>query len=145
VLVATVTIQLITVGEESWTTNLITGDWEPAPPEFNYSPAILFDEQEGIGPVMGRVEGAKLLEDEEINDRDTYHVVAQVEHDAIDPITAGTMVGTPVTVDLWIDKETSDLLRVRLAEPPSEDRDNPATWTLDLFDHGTKVEIEPPI
>lgn len=145
VLVATVTIELITIGDQSWTTNLITGNWEPAPPEFQYSPAILFDDKEGIGPVMDLVKTATLEDDEEIRDRDTYHISTEVDESAISKITAGTMVGSPVVVELWIDKETSDLLRARLTEPVSEERENPAIWTLDLFDHGTKVEIEPPI
>ena len=55
------------------------------------------------------------------------------------------MTGSPVTVDLWIDRETDDLLRARLAEPPQPDKENPATWTLDLVRHGEEVSIEPPV
>ena len=139
------TIELITIGDQSWTTNLITGDWEPAPPEFSYRPSILFDNQNGIGPVMGRVSEATMLEAEEVDGREAHHVSALVEKEIIEPLTAGTMTGSPVAVDLWIDKETADLLRVRLTEPPSEGRDDPATWTLDLSDHGDEVTIEPPI
>lgn len=145
VLVPTITIELITVGEQSWTTNIITGDWEPAPPEFSYRPTILFDDQQGIGPVMGRVSEARQEEDEEIDGREAYHVSALVDRAIIEPITAGTMTGSPVAVDLWVDRETDDLLRIRLTEPPSEGRDNPATWTLDLSDHGDPVAIEPPV
>lgn len=145
VLAPTVTIQLITVGDRSWTTNLITGDWEPAPPEFSYSPVVLFDNQNGIGPVMGRVDAPKLLADEEIDGRPAYHVAATVAEAVIGPLTGNTMSGTPVAVDLWVAKETGDLLRARLAEPPSAEKDDPATWVLDLREHGAKVEIEPPI
>ncbi len=55
------------------------------------------------------------------------------------------MKGSPVAVDLWIDIQTGDLLRVRLEEPTSAEKDDPATWTLDLYDQGDKVEIESPV
>ena len=141
---ATLTIELITIGDEAWSTNFVTGDWGPAPAEFGYSPAILFDTQEGIGPVMGKVTAPRLLDDEEIDDRPAHHVAGVVERDIIDPITGGTMDGSSVAVDLWIDRETDDLLRARLAEPETDEDDDPATWTLDLSDHGKTVTIEPP-
>ena len=139
-----ITLQLITVGDQTWTTDLLTGEWQPAPPEFAYRPSVLFDNQEGIGPVMGRVEEAEQLEDEEIDGREAYHVRATVPEETIGPLTYQTMVGSPVTVDLWIDRETYDLLRARLSEPPAEGKE-PATWTLDLSDHGEQVTIEAPV
>ena len=140
-----VTLQLITVGDRSWTTNLLTGEWEPAPVEFAYRPSVLFDNQAGIGPVMGRVEDVQQLDDEEVAGRTAYHLRASVAEEVIGPLTYETMVGSPVTVDLWIDRETDDLLRARLTEPPSAGRANPATWTLDLSDHGDQVTIEAPV
>lgn len=138
-----VTIDLITVGDTSWTTNILTGEWELAPPEFAYRPSILFDNQEGIGPVMGRVTDAERLEDEEIDDREASHVRATVDESVIAPLTYSTLTGSPITVDLWIDRETDDLLRAQLAEP--EDEPDRAVWTLDLSEHGDEVTIEPPV
>lgn len=138
-----VTLDLITVGDTSWTTNLLTGEWELAPEEFTYRPSILFDNQEGIGPVMGNVTEAERLEDEEIDDTAVYRVRAVVDESVIAPLTNETMTGSPVTVDLWIDRETDDLLRARLTEP--EDDPDQAIWTLDISEHGDEVAIEPPI
>jgi hypothetical protein len=143
VLSQVVTIDLITVGDTSWTTNLLTGEWELAPPEFAYRPSILFDNQEGIGPVMNRVTEVERLEDDELDGREVYRVRAIVDESVIAPLTYATMTGSPVTVDLWIDRETDDLLRARLAEP--EDDPDPAVWTLDLSEHGDEVTIEPPL
>lgn len=141
----TITLKLISIGDRSWTTNLLTGAWEIAPEEFEYDPQTLFDNQQGIGPVMERVDDARQLPDEEVDGRATYHVEAQVGEEVIGPLTAFTMTGTPVTVNLWIDRETGDLLRARLAESAGEGRANPATWTLDLSGHGEQVTIEPPV
>lgn len=140
----TITIQLITIGDSSWTTNILTGDWEPAPMEFAYRPDILFSTREGIGPVMGAVTDAQRLEDAEIAGRAAFHIQGQVEQDIVGPLTYYSMRGSPVSVDLWIDRETDDLLRARLAEPPGDGRPQPATWTLDLSHHGDELTIVPP-
>jgi hypothetical protein len=140
----TISLQLITIGDKSWTTNVLTGDWEVAPVEFAYRPGILFSTQDGIGPVMGRVENVERLEDEEIDGRPVYHLQSVVDQSVVGPLTYNTIRGSPVTVDLWIDRETNDLLRARMSEPPGDDRPHPAVWTLDLSHHGEDVAIEPP-
>jgi hypothetical protein len=140
-----VSMQLITIGDKSWTTNILTGDWGKAPFEFAYQPTVLFDNQSGIGPVMGRVRDAERLPDDTIDGKAVYHVRARVDDKVIAPLTYSTIKGSPVTVDLWIDQATDDLLRAVLAESPAPDRPHPATWTLDLSHHGDKVSIEPPV
>ena len=140
-----ISLQLITIGEKSWTTNILTGEWENAPVEFAYQPDILFSTQDGIGPVMGRVEDVQRLEDEEIEGRTTYHLRATVDESVVGPLTYYTITGSPVTVDLWIDRETHDLLRAQLSEPPGPERPNPAVWTVSLTHHGEEITIEPPI
>jgi hypothetical protein len=139
-----ISLQLITIGDRSWTTNILTGEWGDAPLEFAYRPDILFSTQDGIGPVMGRVENVTQLDDEEIEGRDAYHLQASVDQSVVGPLTYYTINGSPVSVDLWIDRETYDLLRARLAEPPAPDRPHPAVWTLDLSHHGEEITIEPP-
>ena len=139
-----ITLQLITIGEESWTTNVLTGEWGPAPLEFAYQPDVLFSTQDGIGPVMGRVEEVERLEDEDVSGRPTFHLRATVDEGAVGPLTYYTITGSPVTVDLWIDQETHDLHRAQLSEPPGAERPNPAVWTLNLSQHGEDITIEPP-
>jgi hypothetical protein len=141
---ATVTIQLIIISGQWWTTDLITGKWGPSPADFEYDPSVLFDNQGGIGPVMDRVTEAQRLDDEKIDDREAFHVQANVADEIIDSLTYHTLQGTPITVDLWIDKETNDLLRARLAEPPDQGDGEPSVWTLDLFDHGADIKIDAP-
>ncbi len=140
-----ISLQLVTIGEQSWTTNILTGEWENAPLEFAYQPDTLFSTQDGIGPVMGRVQNAQRLDDEEIEGQSTYHLRATVDQSVVGPLTYYTITGSPVTVDLWIDQETHDLLRARLSEPPGPERPNPAVWTLNLSHHGEDVSIDPPV
>lgn len=140
-----VSIRMITVGEESWTTDLITGNWGVAPPEFGYNPSILYDNQDGLGPVMGKLNSATLTGTEKLDDREVWLVTGEVASSTIAALTADTMVGDPVAIELWIDTDTYDLLQVRVKEPESEEKENPAIWTMKLSDFDDEVTIEPPI
>jgi hypothetical protein len=140
-----VSIKMITIGEESWTTDLITGNWGDAPPEFGYNPSVLYDNQDGLGPVMGKLENAEIVGTEEVNNRDAYLITGTVEPAVISLLTANTMGGDEVAVTLWIDSETSDILRVVLQEGENADKDEPATWTLNLSNFNNEISIEPPV
>ena len=140
----TVTIKMITIGDTSWTTDLITGRWGEAPPEFGYNPAVLYDNQNGLGPVAGKLSDTSVEGSEKIDDHECDHVAGYAAQDVINPLTAGTMGGDRVKVELWLDKETSDMRRVKLTEPNNVDNDHPATWTLNLTKFNEKVTIEDP-
>jgi len=140
----TVSIRMITIGTDSWTTDLITGNWGEAPPEFGYNPSVLYDNQDGLGPVMGKLKGAEIAGTEKIDDRGAYRVTGTATSEVILPLTAGTMTGNEVAIELWIDVETSDLLRVKVVEPESEAKENSATWEMNFSAFNETVEIEPP-
>jgi lipoprotein LprG len=141
----TVTIKMVTIGDRSWTTNLLTGNWEDAPEEFGYNPSILYDNQNGLGPVMGKITEPTLVGTESVNGRDAYRIKGTATEDVMDPLTANTMEGDQIGIELWIDGETWNLLRVVLREPERGDDTDPATWTMNLTDHDQQVSIEPPI
>ena len=137
-------VSMITIGDQHWSTDLISGKWVSAPAEFSYDPGILFDNSVGIGPVMAQVTNATIVGEESIDGRNVTHVHADVPQSMIGGITSNTMVGDPISVDLWIDSATYDLVRAQLAEPKDNGKDHPATWTLDLSKHDEPIEINPP-
>lgn len=139
-----VSIRMITIGDESWTTDIVTGRWVEAQEEFGYNPAVLYDNQQGIGPVMGKLENPEIVGTEEVNNVQTYHVRGTVTKEVIEPLTAGTMNGSSITVELWIDAGNWNLMRLRVAEPTDEGLEDPATWTMNLGDHDKQVTIERP-
>jgi hypothetical protein len=142
---ADVSIRMVTIGEHSWTTDLITGNWGDAPPEFGYNPSILYDNQDGLGPVMGKLENPQMTGTEKIDGREADVITGTVPSSVIDPLTAGTMTGEHVAITLWIDTETSDLLQVKVVEPEDSGKENPATWTMRLSKFDEEVTIDPPI
>ena len=141
----TASIRMITAGNQSWTTDLISGEWGPSPEEFGYDPAKLFDTQNGLGPIMGKIDSPELFGTEDVDGKSAWHVRGVATQEVIGPVTANKMHGETVTVDLWIDTSTSDLLKVQLAEPADPNIEDHATWVMTLIDHDKPVTIEPPI
>lgn len=140
----TVTIRMITIGASSWTTDLLTGDWNTAPPEFGYNPSILYDNQQGLGPVMGHLQNPVLDGREDLDGKDAFNISGTASEATMGPLTSNTMTGEPVGLQLWIDVETFNLLQVIVTEPETSGKDDPAVWTMNLSDHNDQVSIEPP-
>jgi hypothetical protein len=139
----TITMKLITIGDKHWTTDLITGKWGAAPEEFGYNPSILFDNQNGIGPVMDKITNAIDLGNDKVQGRECYHIQANVTQDVIGLLTSNSMQGD-VSVELWIDTENFNLLQAKLIESPSVTTHQPATWVLSLTDQDKKMTIAAP-
>lgn len=139
-----ISIRMITIDEDAWITDIVTGKWVPAPPEFGYNPSVLYDDEHGLGPVMSRMNDPEIAGSEEIDGKDAWHIVATVDGDVTRMMTSGTMRGSVQDLELWIDKDTYDILQIRISEPGDEDLEDPATWTLILTDHNEEVNIEQP-
>jgi outer membrane lipoprotein-sorting protein len=139
-----VSIRMITIGENAWTTDIVTGRWVEAQEEFGYNPSVLYDNQNGLGPVMGKLTDPELIGVEDLDGTQTYHIRGTATQDVIDPLTSGTMHGETITVDVWIDGESWNLMKVTVAEPTDAGLEDPATWNLTLGDHDEQVTIERP-
>lgn len=138
-----VDVNLIAVGGQVYMTNFISGDWEKAPEDFSYDPSILFSDSEGIGPILTQLQSPALDGEEEVGGRQAHVVTGTVDAATVEDVTAGAILGESIDVRLWVDQETSDILRVSLTEPEGVS-DSPATWNLELRDHDEDVTIEAP-
>ena len=47
---ANIDVSLVTIGNDNYQTNPVTGQWGPAQPGFDYSPTVLFDKDKGSAP-----------------------------------------------------------------------------------------------
>lgn len=136
-------ISLIAIGDRAWMTNFLSGKWEAAPADFSYNPAILFDDQNGIKPILAGLRNPERQGDETVNDRKAHKVTGTVDEQTVDRVTSGSIKGDAIDVTVWVDAKTNDLLRVTLKEPDSV-REKPVEWTLDLSKQGEAVDIQPP-
>jgi hypothetical protein len=138
-----VDVGLIFIGDDAYMTDLITGNWGPAPDDFSYNPAVLFSDTEGLSPVLREMEGVELVGREEVEGVQTYHLRGQVSQDAISELTAGTIEGDPITVDMWFATDDYRAIRIVLSTPEGSEEDA-TVWTITLSDHNQPVEIEEP-
>lgn len=139
-----VSIRMISIGGDAWTTDLLSGNWQPSPDEFGYNPSVLFDNQSGLGPVAGGLNEPELQATEEIGGRDTWRISGTVDEATIEPLTSGTMTGDVIRITLWIDQSDFNILRLQVEEPESADKENPATWLMKLTAHNSDIQIERP-
>jgi len=95
---------------------------------------------EGIPAVLkGGVQNPKLVGEEKIEDVDTYHLSGEADGKVLAPLTAGALTeGTLYPVDVWIEKATSNLVRVHITEPENNG------WLIDVFGFNEPVEITAP-
>jgi len=139
----TVDIGLVFIGDDAYMTDLITGNWGPAPDGFSYNPAVLFSDTEGLGPVLREMQGTELVGEEEIDGTAAYHLRGTVAEELISELTANTITGDPINVDVWFATDDYRALQLVLGTPPDAEGE-PTQWTIMLSDHGAPVTIEAP-
>ncbi|MGI8405973.1 MAG: LppX_LprAFG lipoprotein, partial [Thermomicrobiales bacterium] len=59
-------------------------------------------------------------------------------------LSADTMTGSSFKVQIWVDKENSQLLKITLEEPSNNGKQHPATWTMMISDYNADVTVEAP-
>ena len=100
---------LITLGEDSYMTNPLTGRWETVPREV--SPLGFFDPSKGIAAMMSRVTEATV----EPGEGDVYTVVGSLPAEAMAPLLGSTVKGSTISVELTIDATDLYLLEARVS------------------------------
>lgn len=131
----------VAIDGETWLTNPITGDWEPAPEGYSFDPATLFDPALGWRPLLaGDLEDTSLVGIEDRGDRSLYHVRGLAPEERISLVTAG-LVAQDVTVDLWLDPADGAIVE---AEFVTVYRGDESDWRLGFSDYGGDIEIEVP-
>jgi lipoprotein LprG len=131
----------VAIEGETWLTNPITGNWEPAPEGYSFDPAALFDPELGWRPLLADdLADAVLVGLEERDDRSLYHVQGLAPEERISLVTAG-LVGQDVTLDLWLDPADGAVVEARFV---TVYRGEESDWKLAFTDYGADIEIEIP-
>jgi lipoprotein LprG len=143
-------VDVVSVAEIQWQTNVVTGEWEELPPNWGFYPAVLFDNEVGLQAVMETdLSNVQLAEPENLAEDEgpdllLYSVTADVAGERLYEMS-GFLIGPhPVTVKFWIKPETFELIRIMVTEP-EPGAEEPSIWQVDFADYEQLVEIEPPI
>jgi hypothetical protein len=134
---------LVVVGGRYYLRNPFTQAWQTVDVATN--PVAFFDPAKGVLAVIAGATQVKSAGSEKIAGQDAYHVKGKVPVSAISPILGNPPSPKLVDVDLWIDKQSSRLLRVRISGPVESGDPSGAVRTVDLSGYGKAVVIKPPV
>jgi hypothetical protein len=140
------TIKFIQIGDDVYMTNILTGKWEKASGGLGYDPRVVFDKDNGVAAILGKVTGWQFVENTKINGVDTQHVHGPVPVQSVNALVANSMRGDTIDVDLYVEGKNNDVVRFVLAEQPAAV--TPGTvasrWTLDLSKQNDNIKIDAP-
>ena len=129
----------IAIGETSWVTNPLTGNWDEYTGSRAFNPAIIFDPELGWRPLLTEdLSEARLVEPVEGN---TYVVIGTAAGSRVEVLTAGLVESQPVDVRFEIERDTGLVTRMEFttAGEAGETR-----WLLELSEFGEPVSVTPP-
>ena len=129
---------LITLGDDSYMTNPLTGAWEQVAREV--SPLGFFDPQRGIGSMMTEVQSPVLVSKSDTE----FEIEGALPVQALKPLLGGLTQGTTVNVRLTIDATTFFLKQAILDGRVTATEPDGVIRTITLSEFNEQVTIEPP-
>lgn len=136
-------VQVITVGEDTFMTNPLTGEWEPLPNDF--SAVKLFDPDTGIKAIMGKISGAMKLSEDRVAGVVCYHIRGTLDSGDLIAISCGAAIeGVSIDTELWIGKEDFLLHQIKLEGQITEEEKPGIVRILSISDFDQPVTIELP-
>ena len=130
---------IITIGDESYMTNPLTGGWESV--DADITPLGFFSPTRGIASMLSSVQRARLLEDEG-EGQTVYRIGGEVEVEALAPLLGQTLEDSTARVELTIDSVSLYLLQARVMGrvTPADDEDSVRVVTLSAFNEPITIE-----
>lgn len=134
--------ELVVAGGKTFIKDPLSGKWREV--TINTNPIAFFDPAQGVVAVIKGATQLELAGSEKVDDANAYHVKGKTTVGSISPLLGNPPGTRPVDIDLWIDKETDRLVRLRLSgQVEAGDRDG-AVRTIELSHFGTAVSIVAP-
>ena len=114
-------VEMISIGELQWQTNLLTGEWELLPPDFGFNPAFLFHPETGIPTLLANelsnLELVGIEELEEVPGQQLYAIRGKLAGKPAYEMSFGLLGPDDMNVTLWIAPGTFELYRLVMVEP----------------------------
>ena len=129
---------LITLGDDSYMTNPLTGAWEQVAREV--SPLGFFDPQRGIGSMMTEVQNPVLVS----KSGEEFEIEGALPVEALQPLLGVLAEGDTVDVRLTIDSDSMFLTQAILDGRVTAIEPEGVVRTITLSEFNEQVTIEPP-
>ena len=136
-------VGLVAIGGDVYMTNFLSGDWERGPSDFDFNPALIFDNELGVGAVLNKMEDVELGEESTIGSTTAVEITGTVAQRDISRLVAGSLEGDRIGVIIWMNESNGELLQIELAEPDDVDGD-PTSWVITFSEHNEPVTIKAP-
>ena len=129
---------LVTLGDQSYMTNPLTGAWEAIPT--GVSPLGFFNPTQGIAEIMLRLGQVRLVDDGDR--RDEFRLSGVLPAEALAPLLGKTLEGVTVRVELVIDSKGLYLLQARVmgTVTPDDPEGIVRVITVSAFDEPVVIE-----
>ncbi|RMF79064.1 MAG: LppX_LprAFG lipoprotein [Chloroflexi bacterium] len=142
-------VEIFSQSENQWFRGLFTANrWVNAPFAEGFNPAVILGEDTGINAVLAMLDEIEFIGEESLEDgSDVYHLRGVTNGDIVSTIVGGWILFPErVIADVFIERETNQILRLILVEPGTETEEDPvpSTWRIDVFDINAESEIVPP-
>ena len=134
-------VERITVGDDAFLTNPLTGAWESLPQ--NVSPLGYFNPRQGIAAIMSQVTEV-VLEGKETDRETPYIIIGNVPSEALKPLLGNVAEGELVEVRLKIETESLRLLEARFSGVVTPGEKPGIVRNIALSRFNQPVAIEPP-
>ena len=140
-------VKIISIGEDYWETNVVSGEWQHLPAGAGFNPTILFDPHVGLQAILetdlSSLAFEGLQELPEVPGKKLYAIRGHLLGGKLYQMSYGMIGPEPVQAQMWIAPGTYDLYRVFLTEPANSSREQ-RTWQVDFYDFGKPAAIQTP-
>ena len=143
-------VEVISIGETQWQTNVLTQAWEELPPNWGFNPTVLFDDEIGLQAILAedvtdlQFEGTENLAESDGPDGEFLKVSGKVAGERLLEMSGGLIGNQPAEVTMWVQPETFELMRITLTEPVPDSEES-SNWVVDFAKYDETVEIVPPV
>lgn len=125
----------ISVGEDRWVTNPVTGEWDMLAIGTGFDPLVLFDPDSGVGSTVTNLDATLVSFDMR------YHIRGSVGGPTVKVLTAGLVEEGELDVDLFVDADSLQIVELAFDTQSDEGASN---WTISFSEFDEPVTIEPP-
>ncbi|MCH7624609.1 MAG: LppX_LprAFG lipoprotein [Chloroflexi bacterium] len=132
-------LSLITIGDNGFISNPITGEWEPVPADV--SPLGFFEPTRGVSEIMRRIESPRLIS----ADDDSYAISGTIASEGLASLFGAVEEGNSIDIDVVIDATSLFLLEARLEGRITTLEEDGVIRVITLSRFNEPVEIELPV
>lgn len=139
-------VEVIAIGNVTFLTNPLTGNWEPFSGQF--SAIGIFDRDTGIVAVLRHMTNLTKLEDQNVGGLPCYHVKGDITTDDLGPLTRlftiQSLKGGNIAAEIWCDRGDLLLREMRLDGQITAEEKLGIIRTITLSNFNETVIIELP-